>query len=159
MVVTAAGEGRGAPGGVLESGGGAWSGEGVSAPHGQKIQTRGTAQLVAGAGVISIPNYSSPRARPPPPHTSPVVTSGSPSPLIALLSGGGGGVHGVGDNQLRSSSPFKQGTSSSRYKGVTLHRRSGRWESHIWVRECHKQLYLGEATLHQPRQRPHTHKL
>ena len=22
---------------------------------------------------------------------------------------------------------------SSRYKGVTLHRRSGRWESHIWA--------------------------
>lgn len=57
--------------------------------------------------------------------------------------GGGGATRIVGDNQLRSSSPFKNGTSSSRYKGVTLHRRSGRWESHIWVRDTGRQLYLG----------------
>jgi len=32
---------------------------------------------------------------------------------------------------------------SSKYRGVTRHRRSGRWEAHIWVRETGKQVYLG----------------
>ncbi|QDZ21216.1 AP2-like ethylene-responsive transcription factor [Chloropicon primus] len=32
---------------------------------------------------------------------------------------------------------------SSRFRGVTKHRRSGRWEAHIWVRETGKQVYLG----------------
>ena len=32
---------------------------------------------------------------------------------------------------------------SSKYRGVTKHRRSGRWEAHIWVRETGKQVYLG----------------
>ena len=40
-------------------------------------------------------------------------------------------------------SPFKRGRSSSAFRGVTLHRRTRRWESHIWVRETGKQLYLG----------------
>ncbi|KAG1339153.1 APETALA2-like protein 1 [Cocos nucifera] len=30
---------------------------------------------------------------------------------------------------------------SSRYRGVTFYRRTGRWESHIW--DCGKQIYLG----------------
>ncbi|KAL2486622.1 Ethylene-responsive transcription factor RAP2-7 [Abeliophyllum distichum] len=30
---------------------------------------------------------------------------------------------------------------SSRYRGVTFYRRTGRWESHIW--DCGKQVYLG----------------
>jgi len=28
-------------------------------------------------------------------------------------------------------------------QGVTKHRRSGRWEAHVWVREAGKQAYLG----------------
>jgi len=32
---------------------------------------------------------------------------------------------------------------SSKYRGVTRHRRSGRWEAHIWVKETGKQVYLG----------------
>ena len=36
-----------------------------------------------------------------------------------------------------------RGRSSSAFRGVTLHRRTKRWESHIWVRETGKQLYLG----------------
>lgn len=31
-------------------------------------------------------------------------------------------------------SPFKKARSSSTFRGVTLHRRTKRWESHIWVR-------------------------
>eukprot|EP00854_Cymbomonas_tetramitiformis_P006725 gene6725-8048_t len=30
-----------------------------------------------------------------------------------------------------------------RYRGVTRHRRSGRWEAHIWVKATGKQIYLG----------------
>lgn len=32
---------------------------------------------------------------------------------------------------------------SSRFRGVTKHRRSGRWEAHIWVKASGKQVYLG----------------
>jgi len=32
---------------------------------------------------------------------------------------------------------------SSRFRGVTKHRRSGRYEAHVWVRETGKQVYLG----------------
>ena len=46
-------------------------------------------------------------------------------------------------NSTSPASPFKRGRSSSTFRGVTLHRRTKRWESHIWVRETGKQLYLG----------------
>jgi len=32
---------------------------------------------------------------------------------------------------------------SSRFRGVTKHRRSGRWEAHIWIKEMGRQVYLG----------------
>ncbi|GIM08810.1 hypothetical protein Vretimale_12752, partial [Volvox reticuliferus] len=32
---------------------------------------------------------------------------------------------------------------SSQYRGVTKHRRSGRWEAHIWVKDIGRQVYLG----------------
>ncbi|KXZ46408.1 hypothetical protein GPECTOR_44g82 [Gonium pectorale] len=32
---------------------------------------------------------------------------------------------------------------SSQFRGVTRHRRSGRWEAHIWVKEIGRQVYLG----------------
>ena len=54
--------------------------------------------------------------------------------------GGGGGVGGV----LRKTSSGKhrgpRGSSSS-YRGVTQHRRTGRWEAHVW--DQGKQVYLG----------------
>lgn len=37
----------------------------------------------------------------------------------------------------------KSSKSSSKYRGVTLHARSGRYEAHIWVKEIQKQMYLG----------------
>ena len=36
-----------------------------------------------------------------------------------------------------------RGDTSSAHKGVTRHRRSGRWEAHLWSRTRGKQLYLG----------------
>ena len=38
---------------------------------------------------------------------------------------------------------YKRTTRSSRFRGVTKHRRSGRWEAHIWVKASGKQVYLG----------------
>ncbi|CAL5219375.1 g1195 [Coccomyxa viridis] len=32
---------------------------------------------------------------------------------------------------------------SSQYRGVTKHRRSGRWEAHLWVKDFGRQVYLG----------------
>lgn len=32
---------------------------------------------------------------------------------------------------------------SSKYRGVTKHRRSGRWEAHIWIKDIGRQVYLG----------------
>lgn len=32
---------------------------------------------------------------------------------------------------------------SSQFRGVTKHRRSGRWEAHIWIKEMGRQVYLG----------------
>ena len=45
--------------------------------------------------------------------------------------------------RARSNAGFKRGDTSSSHKGVTRHRRSGRWEAHMWSRELGKQLYLG----------------
>ncbi len=76
----------------------------------------------------------------------------APAVARALASARGAGVFAPPPEVLaaRSSppsaagrSPFKRGRSSSAFRGVTLHRRTRRWESHIWVRETGKQLYLG----------------
>lgn len=40
-------------------------------------------------------------------------------------------------------SEFKRDRSSSAYRGVTMHRRTRRWESHIWDGDSGKQIYLG----------------
>ena len=68
-------------------------------------------------------------ARVPPPEI--VTARGSPAAGAAAAPPAGG------------RSAFKRGRSSSAFRGVTLHRRTKRWESHIWVRETGKQLYLG----------------
>lgn len=40
-------------------------------------------------------------------------------------------------------SPDEKASRSSKYRGVTKHRRSGRYEAHIWVKELGRQVYLG----------------
>jgi len=50
-------------------------------------------------------------------------------------------VRAIGaDGVLPAAVPVKK---HSKYRGVTKHRRSGRWESHIWIKETGKQMYLG----------------
>ena len=39
--------------------------------------------------------------------------------------------------------PIGEKQRSSQYRGVTKHKRSGRWEAHIWVKDTGKQMYLG----------------
>lgn len=80
------------------------------------------------------------------------VDGGSPH-LVGRPLDPGAGV-GVGVDTLPSSarsptgipasaSEFKRDRSSSAYRGVTMHRRTRRWESHIWDRDSGKQIYLG----------------
>ena len=45
-----------------------------------------------------------------------------------------------GDGTFPEMPPVKQ---QSEFRGVTKHRRSGRWEAHIWFRNKKRQLYLG----------------
>eukprot|EP00775_Hariotina_reticulata_P005945 gene5945-6184_t len=67
---------------------------------------------------------------------------------------GGGGKKGGRQRSLNPSPSGSAGGSGgrqrvvyeetrSRYRGVTRHRRSGRWESHIWVKDLGRQVYLG----------------
>ena len=46
-------------------------------------------------------------------------------------------------SEKKSATKTPRTSRSSRFRGVTKHRRSGRWEAHIWVRETGKQVYLG----------------
>ena len=61
----------------------------------------------------------------------------------------GGSSKGSASGEKGAASDKGKGTGkdrskrSSQYRGVTRHRRSGRWEAHIWVRETGKQVYLG----------------
>ena len=52
--------------------------------------------------------------------------------------------HGREDHSHKDNADItKRTTRSSRFRGVTKHRRSGRWEAHIWVKASGKQVYLG----------------
>jgi len=58
--------------------------------------------------------------------------------------GGSPGTQGSKDKQTDSASCQRKVVKrSSKYRGVTRHRRSGRWEAHIWVKSTGKQVYLG----------------
>ncbi|PRW05820.1 pathogenesis-related genes transcriptional activator [Chlorella sorokiniana] len=54
---------------------------------------------------------------------------------------------GVGATRRRTRVQRSEGgerkESSSRFRGVTKHRRSGRFEAHIWVKDLGRQVYLG----------------
>ncbi|KDD76461.1 hypothetical protein H632_c217p1, partial [Helicosporidium sp. ATCC 50920] len=43
----------------------------------------------------------------------------------------------------RRSGGADRGARSSQFRGVTKHRRSGRYEAHIWVKDLGRQVYLG----------------
>jgi len=80
---------------------------------------------------------------PPPPH----VTRASRAPTLKERRAGIDAVRRIPelsrlDEQIEQINQAKA-KRSSKYRGVTRHRRSGRWEAHIWVKETGKQVYLG----------------
>ena len=58
----------------------------------------------------------------------------------AAVPGDDGAVDDDDASQKEGSNHRKR---SSKFRGVTKHRRSGRYEAHVWVRDTGKQLYLG----------------
>jgi hypothetical protein len=75
--------------------------------------------------------------------SDPALTVGEPMATENDTLGGGDGAGGtvddVGVQQLRPQVRFPR--HSSKYRGVTKHRRTGRFEGHVWHEG--KQLYLG----------------
>ena len=69
------------------------------------------------------------------PSTDSIPTSGA-----AVASEEGAGDDCDDASQREGSNHRKR---SSKFRGVTKHRRSGRYEAHVWVRDTGKQLYLG----------------
>eukprot|EP00967_Tisochrysis_lutea_P076310 scaffold103213_cov14-Tisochrysis_lutea.AAC.1 len=51
------------------------------------------------------------------------------------------------DNRVTEEGDAERLSSTSRYRGVTRHKRSGRWEAHIWIKELKKQVYLGRLIM------------
>eukprot|EP00899_Mesostigma_viride_P005603 jgi/Mesvir1/15043/Mv14696-RA.1 len=68
---------------------------------------------------------------------------------LAAGAGGGGAMgsmqlyFGTGGESDLVPSEHQPRPRSSRYRGVTRHRRSGRWEAYIWIPAEGKQMYLG----------------
>ena len=88
-----------------------------------KPATDPPAPPAATSAPLSAPSRHPPRHPTSPPRASPCTPARPP--------------------RARSNAGFKRGDTSSSHKGVTRHRRSGRWEAHMWSRELGKQLYLG----------------
>jgi len=68
-----------------------------------------------------------------------VLNPGHPADEYLLHCGINPGVN----QQASEEELAKRSRRSSRFRGVTRHRRSGRWEAHIWVKASGKQVYLG----------------
>lgn len=64
--------------------------------------------------------------------------SGRPSRRTAAAAGSPRGA-----TRRDRTAPGDKAARSSRYRGVTKHRRSGRFEAHIWVKDLGRQVYLG----------------
>ncbi|CAD7704175.1 unnamed protein product, partial [Ostreobium quekettii] len=58
---------------------------------------------------------------------------------VADPQGRGMEAAGLRERRAQGKSPKK----TSRYNGVSKHKRSGRWEAHIWVNDYGRQIYLG----------------
>ena len=89
-------------------------------------------------------------------HRGPAIKAGPPRPAAGQASLSGGMKLDAARNVMVPDDVFVQalradGTfpempplkKQSQYRGVTKHRRSGRWEAHIWFRSKKRQMYLG----------------
>jgi len=74
------------------------------------------------------------------PIAPPAMMNVSPRGLAAGKTGGSGGPSRA--HRAPRGSP-NRAVRSSHYRGVTKHKRSGRFESHIWIKELGRQVYLG----------------
>jgi hypothetical protein len=79
--------------------------------------------------------------------TTATSTLGFPSTASDSIPASGAAVAGddgaVDDDDASQKEGSNHRNRSSRFRGVTKHRRSGRYEAHVWVRDTGKQLYLG----------------
>jgi len=79
-----------------------------------------------------------------------------PGPMLSVGAANGNGTHPADEYLVSVGAAPANGAAkpseepnaktpkrSSRFRGVTRHRRSGRWEAHIWVKASGKQVYLG----------------
>merc|ERR1711988_1287100 len=72
-----------------------------------------------------------------------VLNQGHPADEYLLSYGLNPDPRGKTRTGLQDDDLAKRSKRSSRFRGVTRHRRSGRWEAHIWVKASGKQVYLG----------------
>ena len=74
-----------------------------------------------------------------------IVANMKKVPLIDKDTRGGGdpNFHGLKEHEEGHQQQKQHLPHSSRFRGVTKHKRSGRWEAHIWIRDTKKQVYLG----------------
>ncbi len=103
-------------------------------------------QLAAGGGGVLPPGLFPPAALAAAP--GPAANGAAASPASApFLSSGRRGSRPAdtprGPRPRPTTAAAAAAAPSSHYRGVTKHKRSGRFESHIWVRELKRQVYLG----------------
>ena len=115
-------------------------------PQQQQQQHASLAAFVSGAAAAAAANVaqmvgSSPPTIPPPPQTMADASSSRKRKAMCPPSTAAGGAIGIaaGAGAGAGAPPPR----SSRFRGVTRHKRSGRWEAHLWCRETGKQIYLG----------------
>lgn len=115
-------------------------------PQQQQQQHASLAAFVSGAAAAAAANVaqmvgSSPPTIPPPPQTMADASSSRKRKAMSSPSTAAGGAIGIaaGAGAGEGAPPPR----SSRFRGVTRHKRSGRWEAHLWCRETGKQIYLG----------------
>jgi hypothetical protein len=69
----------------------------------------------------------------------------------ALATAGAAAPRGRAGGAGQPGKPAAAAGCSSRFRGVTKHRRSGRWEAHCWVKQLGRQVYLGALPAPPPR--------
>ena len=115
-------------------------------PQQQQQQHASLAAFVSGAAAAAAANVaqmvgSSPPTLPPPPQTMADASSSRKRKAMCPPSTAAGGA--IGNAAGAGAGAGAPPPRSSRFRGVTRHKRSGRWEAHLWCRETGKQIYLG----------------
>ncbi|KAL0032426.1 hypothetical protein WJX79_010970 [Trebouxia sp. C0005] len=126
------------------------SGHFYETPHGNKMTFVPTAQTPNPSQAHPKAGLPAPQGASLPPTIQQAAAATAAAATAAAATQAASGLR----NRPRTSSVDRQGRSgvaagrvdkarSSRFRGVTKHRRSGRWEAHIWVKELGRQVDLG----------------